>query len=213
MLAQWRYTLLETPAAGDTLLVEEGCQAPADASNVLWLTRSRCEGHNRLGLPLPVEELWRRLEVRHHQPTRSHIRIPVQLEATLQARGESTPVQVVSLSDLGVRFDFPRELVGGEQLALEMTLEGDVFTLAGRVIYVVPRGELGGTGKSEIGMIFDRTPQATRSRLREYIVWRCLALARRQVPEPLFRQGLDFFEIPQAVLERLEEPAHLPPLP
>ena len=42
-----------------------------------------------------------------------------------------------------------------------------------------------------------------RGRLREYIVWRCLERAHRQVPEPLFRQGLDFFQVPRAVLERL----------
>lgn len=203
LLTQWRYTLLETPADDDMLLVEEGCLAPADTSNVLWLTSSRYQGRNRLGLPLLPEELWRQLESRYHKPPRNHIRISGQFPATLQAHGDNTTIQIVSLSDLGVRFEFPRELVNGERVTLQTVLEGERLTLEGRVIYVVPRGDLEGTGRSEIGVIFDRTPQETRNRVREYIVWRYLSLARPQIPEELFCQGLEFFQLHRAVLKRL----------
>lgn len=203
LLTQWRYTVLETPAADDMLLVEEGCLAPADSNTVLWLTSSRYQGRNRLGLPLLPEELWRQLECRYHKPPRNHIRISGQVPAILQAHGDDTAIQIVSLSDLGVRFEFPRELVNGEPVTLLATLEGESLTMEGRVIYVVPKGDLEGTGRSEIGVIFDRTPQETRNRVREYILWRYLALARPQMPEELFCRGLEFFQVPRAVLKRL----------
>lgn len=203
LLMQWNYTLLEEPADDAVLLAEEGCLPPQGHGDVLWLTRSRYEGSQRLSLPLVLEELWRKLESRYHKPPRNHIRISLQLPAVVQIRDECTPIQIVSLSDLGARFDFPRELVRGEQLLLQTMLDGEKLVLEGGVIYVVPRGDLKETGQSEIGMIFDRTPQETRQRVREQILCRYLALARLQIPEELFCQGLEFFQVPRAVLKRL----------
>lgn len=203
LLTQWNYALLDAPAADDLLLVEEGCLAPVGHLNVLWLTSSRYEGRNRLCLPLPMEELWRNVESRYHKPPRNHIRIAVQIPVAVHARGEIIPAQVASLSDLGMRFDFPRELVSGEELRLELVLDGDALSMAGRVIYVVPRGDLEGTGRSEVGVIFARTPSETHTRVREHILWRYLAAVRRETPEGLFREGLKFFRIPENVLQRL----------
>lgn len=203
LLAQWHYTVLERPVGSEVLLVEEGCLPPGDDGSVLWLTRSVDEGSNRLSLPLQLEELWRQLGRLCRNSHRNHIRIPVQLPATLRVRGEYLSIRISSLSDLGVRFDFPRELVNGEQLTLHVVLEGEGLTLVGRVIYVIPRGDAEGTARSEVGMIFDRMPQEKRNRVREFIIWRHLAQVRRQVPEPLFCQGLEFFQIPPAVRQRL----------
>jgi len=206
LLAQWHYAVPEQPVGTDVLLVEEGCLPPGGNDRILWLTRSGAEGSNRLNLPLQPEALWRQLGKLSRNSLRNHIRITVQLPATLRARSEYISIQISSLSDLGTRFDFPRELVNGEQLTLHMVLEGEGLALDGRVIYVIPRGDAEGTGRSEVGMIFDRTPPEKRNRLREYIIWRCLDVVRRQVPKPLFVKGLEFFQLPQAVLRRLEEP-------
>lgn len=207
VVTQWLYSPVESPADADLLLVEEGCLPPAHHGSVLWLSRARVEEDNRLSLPLSLEALWRQLGKLCRNSLRNHIRIPVSLPATLRVRGMHTPIQVNNLSDMGLRFVFPRELHNGEQLTLQMMLTGERLTLAGRVIYVIPRGDAEGTGRSEVGMIFDRTPPETRRLVREYIIWRCLEQARRQLPEPLAGQGLDFFQLPPAVRRRLAEPA------
>jgi hypothetical protein len=206
VVTQWLYSPVESPETADLLLVEEGCRPPVHHDNVLWLCRARAEEDHRLSLPLSLEALWRQLGKLCLNSLRHHIRIPVSLPATLHARGETTPIQVNTLSDMGLRFAFPRELLNGEQLTVQMVLAGERLSLEGRVIYVIPRGDAEGTGRSEAGVIFDRTPQERRGRIREYIVWRCLELARRQVPEPLGSQGLDFFQLPPAVRQRLAEP-------
>jgi len=206
LLRQWRYTLLEEPGADDTLLVEEGCLAPPGHSEVLWLTRSRYEGSQRLSLPLELAELWQRLESRHHKPPRNHIRLLLELPAVAHIRGEATPVTINNLSDLGARFDFPRELVRGEPLRLQTVFDGEELLLEGSLIYAITRGEEAGTAQTEAGMILDRTPPETRQRVRELILCRCLELARREIPEELFCQGLEFLQLPAEVLRRLSCP-------
>ena len=60
-------------------------------------------------------------------------------------------------------------MVNGEKLSVATDVGGDKLVLAGRVIYVVPRGDLEESGRSEIGLILSDTPAETRTRVREYI--------------------------------------------
>jgi len=203
VLTEWGYLLLETVTADTPLLVQEGCLPPAGHADVLWLTSSHYDGGNRLSLPVALEALWFRLESRYHKPQRNHIRLTLELPATVVAHGEDTPARVYNLSDLGARFEFPREMVSGENLSLAAVLGGERLTLHGRVIYVVPRGDLEGTGRSEIGMIFNDTAPDVRMRVREYILWHYLSTIRCKMDETLFAEGLGFLDIPESVRQRL----------
>lgn len=203
LLEQWQFHLLAEAEPDDLVLAQEGCCPPADSREVLWLSSSRYESRHRLCLPISPEELWRTLENRFHKPPRNHIRMTVELDAAVLVRGERTISRLASLSDKGGRFFFPRELANGEELALELVLDGRSLRLDGRVIYVVPRGELAGTTTSEVGAIFDRTVPETRQQVRDYILTRYLDMVRLGLPEPLFCAGLDFFQLSPEVRRRL----------
>jgi hypothetical protein len=202
LLHEWQFTLLPHPAAGTLLLAEEGCLAETDGE-IVWLTTSRYVSRQRLALPLQLQELWSALETRFHKPPRNHLRVAVDCEATLCCRGGRSTIRLVSLSDMGARLVFPRELISGEELVLEYPDVDGLLELAGRVIYVLPRGELAGTNESEAGMIFDRTPAETRERVRNRIIVSYLERVRRQLPESVFCAGLGFFDLPAAVLRQL----------
>lgn len=206
LLVEWNYQVLEAPTDGDLLLVQEGCLPPVENANVFWLTSSQYEGRNRLHLPVAIEELWRQLEPRYHKPPRNHIRLTLELPATVEVHGESIPARVISLSDLGARFKFPREMVNGEKLSLVTALGEEKLVLAGRVIYVVPRGDVEDSGRSEIGLILSDTPAETRTRVREFILWHYLATVRAKMEESLFADGLGFLDIPESVRRRLGSP-------
>jgi hypothetical protein len=211
LLEEWEFRLLDQPEADDLVLAEEGCLPPAGCRNLLWLTTSRYVSRQRLSLPVSLTELWQALETRFHKPPRQHLRMGVGLEATVRCRGERTASRLVSLSDMGGRFSYPRELVNGEEVDLELALGGEPLRLAGRVIYVVPRGELHGTTETEVGVIFDRTPPETRAAVRDHLLCGCLEQVRLRLAEPLFCAGLAYLDIPSVVLRRLgcapEEPS------
>ncbi len=204
LLEEWHFTLLPQPAAGTLLLAEEGSLAPETEGEIIWLTTSRYVSRQRLSLPLQLPELWSVLETRFHKPPRNHIRMAVDCEATLCCRGGRSAVHLVSLSDMGGRFVFPRELISGEELVLEYAGAEGGLELAGRVIYVLPRGELTGTNESEAGMIFDRTPAETREQVRNQIIASYLERVRKKLSESTFCSGLGFLALPPAVLQRLE---------
>jgi Tfp pilus assembly protein PilZ len=203
ILKEWRYSLLEAPTPSDLLLAEDGFDLPEAFGSVLWLTRSRYGERGRLPLPLSLEELWSTLESRFHKPPRSHIRINLQTPAAVLARGEMADVQIISLSDLGARVDFCRELALGEELTLHLSIAGQPLTLPGRVIYVVPCGDLEESEKTQVGLIFDRLSQAIRDSLREHIIRTYLERVRNEMTGSIFREGLSHFNVPPAVLAEL----------
>jgi hypothetical protein len=212
LLKAWHYHLLAEPAGEDLVLAEEGCLPPAPEGQTIWLTSSRYEARNRLPLPFALEELWSALENRFHKPPRNHLRMATHLPVMATVRDETVATCIVSLSDLGARFLFPCELVNGEELTLEGVLDDKPRRLEGRVIYVVPRGDLDDTGRSEIGVIFDRTPPETRTAVREFIIRRYLEQVRAALPEATFCDGLSFLRISENVLRALGRASQEQPL-
>lgn len=200
LLREWRYSLQETPTGSDLLLAEDGFPVPEEDAPVLWLTRSRYGERGRVGLPLSLEDLWAHLESRFHKPPRSHIRIYLELPATLEARNETDEIRITSLSDLGARFELHRELAPGEELVLDLSIAGRRFKLPSRVIYMVPQGDLEGSGKAQIGVIFDKPDKGVRDALRGFIIHSYLERVREGMAGSVFREGLSHFDVPPEIL-------------
>jgi PilZ domain len=163
VLELWGYQVIEE-AAGAGLLLTEG-EGPAPAG----VTLVRLGGPDRDGLELPLDlaRLWALLEQRFHQPQRQHIRIPLQLEVGLVARHRYSEARLESLSDMGGRLLYARELVRGEGVLLRLPLEERMFELDGRVIYCFPRGD---GSQFEFGMVFAAVGDEVRRVLRRFIV-------------------------------------------
>lgn len=206
ILQEWRYSLLEAPTALDLVLAEDGFDLPEECGPVLWLTRSRYGERGRLPLPLSIEELWSTLESRFHKPPRNHIRINLKFSAAVVVRGERTDVNITSLSDLGGRFEFLRELAPGEEVVMHVSPAGNPLPLSGRVIYVVPRGDLEASEKTQVGVIFDHLPLETRDVLRLFIIRTYLEKVRRGMSGSIFREGISHFNVPPEVLAELSFP-------
>jgi hypothetical protein len=209
LLGEWRYSLQENPAAADLLLAEDGAPAPEDGAPVLWLARSCHEGRDRLALPLSLEELWAELESRFHTTPRSHIRINPDLPADLEVRNMKDEVRIVSLSEMGGRFDFNRELAPGEELVLGLTIARRRLKLSGRVIYVVPRGDLDRSGKAQTGVIFDHSDKSLRKVLHDFVIQTYLERVRAGMDAPIFMEGLSHFDVPPTILREIGFPATL----
>jgi len=207
LLEQWRYPLQENPADADLFLAEDGFPVPEDGTPVLWLSRSRHEDkRNRLFLPLSVEELWAELETRFHGALRSRMRIRLELPATLEARNETDEVLIFSLSELGGRFDWNRELAPGEELVLSLSIARRRLKLPARVIYVAPR-DMEGSGKAQIGVMFDYRDLSERKILNDFILQSYLGRARGGMDGTLFSEGLTHFDVQPAVLRKLGFPS------
>lgn len=200
LLEEWRYTLLDDPSAANLVLAEEGVELPEASGTVLWLTRSRYGERNRLSLPLELEGLWADLENRFHRPPRSHIRITLELPVAVKVRGEEVAATVTSLSDLGARIEFPLELVQGETLQLDLSLNETSLALEGRVIYVIADGDLDGSTRTRVGVIFDGLSSEQRGRLRAFVVRSYLERIRARLDGSVFRQGLAHFSVPHEIL-------------
>lgn len=200
LLEEWHYTVLDAPDDADLVLTEEGVELPEVSCPVLWLTRSRYGERNRLSLPLSLEELWADIEHRFHRPPRGHIRAALKVPAVMEVRGEEVAVVVASLSDLGVRLEVPLELVQGETLQLHLDLGGTLLAPEGRVIYVIPDGDLDGSARTRVGVIFECLPSVQREALRGFVVRTYLERVRARLDASTFRQGLAHFTVPVAVL-------------
>ncbi|WP_027715329.1 PilZ domain-containing protein [Desulfuromonas sp. TF] len=206
LLGEWRYSVQKNPAAADLLLAEDGSPVPEDGAPVLWLTRTRCEEQDRLGLPFSLEELWTELERRFYKPARSRIRIRLALPATLEVRNETVEISITSLSDLGGRFDLDRELAPGEELVLGLTIARRRLKLSARVIYVVPLGDLDRSGKAQIGVIFDYRARSLRKVLHDFVIQTYLERVRAGMDAPVFMEGLSHFDVPPAILKEIGFP-------
>ena len=204
LLGEWRYSVQKNPAAADLLLAEDGFPVPEDGAPVLWLTRNGYEELDRLGLPLSLEEVWAELESRFYKPARSRIRIKLVLPAILEVRNEKVEISITSLSDLGGRFDLDRELAPGEELVLVLTIARRRLRLPGRVIYVVPRGDLDGSGKAQVGVIFDYRAKSLRKVLHDFIIQSYFERVRAGMAAHIFMEGLSHFDVPPAVLREME---------
>jgi len=199
LLEVWGYTVVSRPDGQDLVLAEEGLALPPGFDATIRLTRSGDPGRDRLALPLEVEALWAALEPFFHKTPRSHIRIALDLPATVVCRGRMEATRISSLSDLGTRFRLSRERVKGEPLELDLVIAGHPLRLAGRVIYVVPRGDLVGSGACEVGMLLAHSRCEIRTQLREFVVRSYLERVNRRLPREVFCGGLENFRLPATV--------------
>ncbi len=205
LLEEWLYAVVPRAEEATLVLLEEGLAFPATGTEVMRLARFPISGRDRIALPLVVEELWAALEPRFHRPPRAHIRIDLDRPAVVSVRGEREATRIVSLSDLGTRFSLTRELVNDEVLQLDVELGGRTWNLQGRVIYVIPRGDLDGSGTFDIGMLFIHPEIETRGLLRAIVVCNYLERVARRLPAELFRAGLEYFTLPPATRKTLVE--------
>lgn len=204
VLREWHYFLQENPADSDLVLAEDGFPVGEEAPPVLWLTRSRSGEPGKLDLPLSMEELWANLESRFHKSPRNHIRTNPELPATLEMRNETDEILLTSLSDMGGRFNFHRELPPGEEMVLGLSISGRRFKLPGQVIYTIPTGELKDSGESQVGVVFIHRDKSTRELLREFIIRTCFMRVREGMAGDILREGLSHFDVSPAILREIE---------
>ncbi|PNU19332.1 hypothetical protein C2E25_13055 [Geothermobacter hydrogeniphilus] len=198
LLEGWRFSLQPEIVDGVLLLAEEGCcEAPPDQP-VLWLGHSRYSSRDKLPLPLPIEELYTRLEHRFHRPPRRHMRLDIDLSARVCCRGGDYASNLTSLSDRGGRLRLPMELAREEELELEFSLAGRPMSLAASVIYSFQRpGAV--TDGYDTGVLFARQVQEECEQLREFILGRYLARLRERLAPEVFSAGLAYFTLPPAL--------------
>lgn len=187
VLQGWGYQVVADPAAAELLLADDGLPSPAGVSVVRL---GGVAGSARLGLPLLLEELWALLERRFHQPQRQHLRAALDLEVGLVARNRYSEVCLDSLSDMGGRLIYSRELARGEGLLLRLAVEGRVLELDCQVIYSFPRGD---GGQFELGVLFEGLAAEVRQLLRRFIVQRILQAAQARSGAGA-ESGLSFFQ-------------------
>lgn len=163
VLAVWGYEVVVDAKDAGLLLVE---QAGGEGEELAVLGLNGASGCKRLDLPLALEALWVELEQRFHHPARQHIRVPLSLAVGAVGRNRYDEATLQSLSDMGGRLIYPRELVRDEGLLLRVPIEQQVFELSGKVIYCFPRG----TGDEfEVGIMFQGVAAEVRQLLRQYI--------------------------------------------
>lgn len=189
VLKVWGYQVVTDPATAGLLLTDEGCQPVA---GVTLVHLGGAGGNGQLELPLQLEALWALLELRFHQPQRQHIRVALSLGVGVVGRHRYDEATLQSLSDMGGRMIYPRELVRNEGLLVRVPIGNQVFELGGKVIYCFPRGDL---GEFEIGIVFEGVGSEVRRIVRHYIGRQVLAGALAQAGEgaeaglAMFRQA------------------------
>lgn len=203
LLAEWRYQVVPRPEPTTLVLLDEGCPPPPLCRAVIPMGAFSPVGHDRLPLPLAVEDLWATLERHFHKPPRAHIRIDQDRPAVVTVRGQWQATRIVSLSDLGTRFSLDRELVKGELLELDLELASRAWNLLGRVIYVIPGGTREALEKYDIGMLFLHAEPRSREQLHEFIIASYLERVAGRVSPDLFRAGIDNFRLAPGVRKTL----------
>ena len=171
VLDLWGYEVVSEATAAGLLLVEQG---GGEGEELAVLRLNGASGCTRLALPLALEALWGELEQRFHHPARQHIRVALSLAVGVVGRHRYAEATLQSLSDMGGRLLYPRELVREEGLLLRIPIDHQVFELSGKVIYCFPRG----TGAEfEVGIMFQEIGGEVRQLLRQYIGRQVLAAA------------------------------------
>lgn len=177
MLEIWGYEVVSEATDAGLLLVEQGGGAEPELA-VLGLNGA--SGCKRLALPLALEALWVELEQRFHHPARQHIRVNLSLAVGVVGRHRYDEATLQSLSDMGGRLLYPRELVREEGLLLRLPIDHQVFELSAKVIYCFPRGA---EAEFEIGLLFEGVGSEVRQVLRHFIGRQVLAAALARAGE------------------------------
>lgn len=189
VLHVWGYQVVTDPTTAGLLLTDEGCQPVA---GVTLVQLGDAGGNGQLELPLQLEALWALLELRFHQPQRQHIRVALNLGVGVVGRHRYDEATLQSLSDMGGRLIYPRELVHNEGLLVRVPIDDQLVELGGKVIYCFSRGD---RGEFEIGLVFTGVGSEVRRIVRHYIGRQVLAGALAQAGEgaeaglAMFRQA------------------------
>lgn len=200
LAGHWKFEICEIPAADVLLLAEEGCAKPIDGQMVIWLTRSKYQGTDRLSLPLEIENFWQTLELRFHRPPRKHIRMEVDMVASVSIDDETVSATLSSLSDMGCRFLYHRELVRDQQAFITLSVDGQDLRIDSRVIYAMPQPS---SSKVRVGLIFRGIEKGQRDSLRAYLIGRYLEKVKNEMVGERFLQALENFSLPEVVRQKL----------
>jgi hypothetical protein len=187
ILREWRYqVVVDGPC--ELILADEGVRPSSNEESVL-----RLGALGPLSFPLSLETLWQALESHFHVPPRLYLRIalPQDLEVRQGLRREVCPL--VSISSLGGRFEYPREVARGEELELRLQLGKAPLTFGARVIYAIPRGEWKKYPDYYVGVVFDRQEEKQKT-LRAFIARSYLERVRLFVDRNLFCEGEVYFQ-------------------
>ena len=202
LLVSWGFEICDRTAPEVLLLAEEGCAEPAVGQPVVWLTRSRYQGTNRLSLPLEIESFWQILEHWYHRPPRMHIRMAVDLEATAMVDTETVTVRLSSLSDMGCRFSYYRELVRDQQVWLTLSLADEAFRIDSRVIYSHHISAVT-DDNIRVGLLFRGITMEQRDRLRSCLILQYLQKVEQEMDSARFRNALAKLDLREFVRNRL----------
>lgn len=188
LLELWGFHPVRDAGAAGLLLVE---RRGGDGAGVTLIRLGEAGGSRHLPFPLVLEDLWRELEECFHRPPRQHIRTAVDLDVGLVARRRYGEARLQSLSDLGGRLVFGRELAREEGVRLRLPLDAQVLELGAKVIYSFPRSEEAGY---ELGLLFDGAAGEVRQVIRSFVRRRIMAAALALGGETA-EAGLSWFRI------------------
>jgi len=189
ILRAWHYQVVEE-GPFDLLLVDREANLPAPPGPHLLLGPG-----GTLGLPLSLDALWRELESRFHTPPRRYIRLELPREIEVRHGGSGDFCNLASLSSLGARFEYPREVLRGERMELDLQIAGEWLSLGSEVIYCIPHGEWLDKPLIHVGVVFDRKDRV-QDKVGAFIVRTYLDQVRDVLGAGLFAEGEAFFENP-----------------
>jgi hypothetical protein len=188
ILREWRYQVI-VGGPCDLILTDEGADPSADEGPVLRLGTS-----GPLGFPLSLDALWQALESHCHVPPRRYLRLALPQEIEVRQGSRREICSLVSISSLGGRLEYPREVPRGEELELRLQLGKAPLTINARAIYAVSRGEWKSCPDCYcVGVVFDRQEEKQKI-LRAFIARSYLERVRLFVDRNLFCEGEAFFQ-------------------
>ncbi len=203
LLAHWKYEIRPDAGRDVLLLAEEGCAVPVEGQDTIWLVRSPQQGgEGSLGLPLEFERLWQVLEYRFHRPPRMHIRMDVEIDASVTIDNETVRATLSSLSDMGCRFPCHRELIRNQPVILSLPVAGEVMRIDSRVIYAI-HPVLSSDRDVRVGLLFSGLEKEQRDILRAYLMLCYLRRVRSEMTTESFARALGHFALPDSVRESL----------
>lgn len=202
LLQHWSFDICDADSPDVMLLAEDDCVEPVDGQKVVWLTRSKYQGTDRLSLPMSVETFWQVLEHHYHKPPRMHIRKDVELAASVVVDGETATVTLSSLSDMGCRFSYCREMVRDQQVSLSLQLDGEELVIDSRVIYAHHLSAVS-DDNVRVGLLFRGIKKEQRDKLRAYLILQFLQNVQKEMAPEQFKKALKYFDLPGQVSAKL----------
>jgi len=176
------------------MLAEEGAIEPPH-QQIIWLGTSSNTARGRLQFPLDLSDLYGLLEHRYHKPPRRHLRLALDRSCELSVAGFNEPATLASLSDRGCRLIFPRELARNAMVELQHDLVGAPASLAGKVIYCVPRHREGQELYYDLGLLFPDIDRSKREELLDFIVASYFLKAQLRLPAGDFSAAIKCFAL------------------